>query len=59
MTAVTTIPFGLIGAHTAIALAVLAMFVRGVGMGVSFMPAMTAAFAALERCGASATPRRS
>ena len=35
-----------------------AMFFRGVGMGFAFMPAMTAAFASLERCELSdATPQ--
>ena len=44
-----TIPFALIGAHTSILLLSLAMLVRGFGIGFAFMPAMTAAFAALER----------
>ena len=48
-TAVMTVPFGLIGAHTSVALLCGVMFVRGAGMGASFMPAMTAAFAALHR----------
>jgi len=48
-TAVMTVPFGLIGAHTSVALLCGAMFFRGMGMGASFMPAMTAAFAALKR----------
>jgi EmrB/QacA subfamily drug resistance transporter len=57
-TALLTIPFGLIGAHTSIVLLCFAMFLRGAGMGSSFMPAMTAAFAALERSEVShATPQ--
>ena len=46
---VATIPFGLIGAHTSVTWLCVAMFVRGMGIGFAFMPAMTAAFAALER----------
>jgi EmrB/QacA subfamily drug resistance transporter len=58
VTALTTIPFGLIGAHTSIVELSLLMVVRGAGMGASFMPAMTAAFAALERSEVShATPQ--
>ena len=49
VTALATIPFGLIGAHTPIAYLFGAMFVRGIGIGFAFMPAMTAAFASLER----------
>jgi len=50
ITAVGTIPFGLIGAHTSI--------LRGTGIGFGFMPAMTAAFASLERSELSdATPQ--
>ncbi|HTW12543.1 MAG TPA: DHA2 family efflux MFS transporter permease subunit [Solirubrobacteraceae bacterium] len=48
-TALMTIPFGLIGAHTSVAELCVAMTFRGAGMGASFMPAMTAAFAALDR----------
>jgi EmrB/QacA subfamily drug resistance transporter len=48
-TAVMTIPFALIGSHTAVALICVAMVLRGAAMGASFMPAMTAAFAALDR----------
>ncbi len=55
---VTTIPFGLIGAHTSIVWLSVAMVVRGVGIGFGFMPAMTAAFAALDRSElAHATPQ--
>jgi EmrB/QacA subfamily drug resistance transporter len=49
VTALATIPFCLIGAHTSIAYLSLALLVRGMGMGFAFMPSMTAAFAALEK----------
>jgi EmrB/QacA subfamily drug resistance transporter len=49
LTAVMTIPFGMIGAHTPIAWLSVAMFLRGAGVGFAFMPAMAAAFAALQR----------
>jgi EmrB/QacA subfamily drug resistance transporter len=49
LTTITTVPFGLIGAHTPIPLLALAMFLRGMGVGFAFMPAMAAAFAALDR----------
>src|SRR5205085_4886958 len=53
-----TIPFGLIGAHTSIVWLSVAMFVRGIGIGFGFMPAMAAAFASLERSELSdATPQ--
>jgi EmrB/QacA subfamily drug resistance transporter len=56
--AVLTIPFGLIGAHTSIVWLSLVMLVRGTGIGFGFMPAMTAAFASLERSELSdATPQ--
>jgi EmrB/QacA subfamily drug resistance transporter len=48
VTTAATVPFGLIGAHTSIAWLSVAMFVRGAGVGFAFMPAMSAAFAALE-----------
>jgi EmrB/QacA subfamily drug resistance transporter len=58
VTAVATVPFGLIGAHTSILYLSLAMFVRGAGIGFAFMPAMAAAFAALDRSElAHATPQ--
>jgi MFS family permease len=58
MTTIGTIPFGLIGAHTSIVALSLAMVLRGVGIGFGFMPAMAAAFAALERSELShATPQ--
>jgi MFS family permease len=47
--AAATVPFALIGAHTPIAFLCVAMLIRGFGIGFAFMPAMTAAFAALER----------
>jgi EmrB/QacA subfamily drug resistance transporter len=49
VTALMTIPFALIGAHTSVAFLCVVMVLRGAGMGASFMPAMTAAFAALDR----------
>jgi EmrB/QacA subfamily drug resistance transporter len=55
---VATIPFALIGAHTSILWLSVAMFVRGIGIGFGFMPAMAAAFASLERSQlSSATPQ--
>jgi EmrB/QacA subfamily drug resistance transporter len=48
VTALTTIPFGLIGAHTSIESLSVWMFLRGIGIGFAFMPAMAAAFAALK-----------
>ena len=49
LTTAATIPFALIGAHTSILFLCVAMLFRGFGIGFAFMPAMTAAFAALER----------
>jgi EmrB/QacA subfamily drug resistance transporter len=58
LTTVMTIPFGLVGAHTSIAWLSVAMFIRGIGIGFGFMPAMTAAVASLERSEISdATPQ--
>jgi EmrB/QacA subfamily drug resistance transporter len=58
LTTVATIPFALIGAHTSILWLSVAMFVRGMGIGFAFMPAMAAAFASLERSElAHATPQ--
>jgi EmrB/QacA subfamily drug resistance transporter len=55
---IATVPFGLIGAHTSIVWLSFAMFVRGIGIGFGFLPAMAAAFASLERSElASATPQ--
>jgi EmrB/QacA subfamily drug resistance transporter len=48
LTALATIPFGLIGAHTSIVSLSLWMFVRGIGIGFAFVPAMAVAFASLE-----------
>jgi EmrB/QacA subfamily drug resistance transporter len=49
ITTLATIPFGMIGAHTSVASLSVAMFVRGMGIGFAFMPAMAAAFASLQR----------
>jgi EmrB/QacA subfamily drug resistance transporter len=58
LTTVATIPFALVGAHTSITYLSVVMFLRGMGIGFAFMPAMTAAFAALERSEiADATPQ--
>jgi EmrB/QacA subfamily drug resistance transporter len=58
VTVVMTIPFALIGAHTSVVGLCIVMVIRGAGMGASFMPAMTAAFAALDRSEIShATPQ--
>jgi EmrB/QacA subfamily drug resistance transporter len=46
--AIGTIPLAFVGAHTSIALISLVLLLRGVGIGFSFMPAMTAAFASLR-----------
>src|SRR5437763_5344832 len=57
VTTLATVPFGLIGAHTSVLYLSVAMFVRGIGIGFAFMPAMAAAFAALDRSElAHATP---
>ena len=58
VTTVATVPFGLIGAHTSVLWLSFAMWFRGVGIGFAFMPAMTAAFASLDRSElAHATPQ--
>jgi EmrB/QacA subfamily drug resistance transporter len=58
VTTLATIPFGFIGAHTSILGLSLAMFVRGLGVGLAFMPAMSAAFASLRPSElADATPQ--
>ena len=58
LTALLTIPFGFVGTDTSIAGLSVAMLLRGVGIGLAFMPAMTAAFASLERSELShATPQ--
>ena len=48
VTTLTTIPFGLIDAHTSLTSLSTWMFLRGIGIGFAFMPAMAAAFAALS-----------
>jgi EmrB/QacA subfamily drug resistance transporter len=58
LTAAATIPFALIGAHTSIFWLCVAMVFRGFGIGFAFMPAMSAAFASLQRSELSdATPQ--
>jgi hypothetical protein len=47
--AVATIPFVLVTATTPYALIGTAMLFRGIGVGLSIMPAMTAAFSVLPR----------
>ncbi len=49
VTTIATIPFGLVGAHTSLPWLIGTMFVRGIGIGCGFMPAMAAAFASLDR----------
>jgi len=49
VTTIATVPFAMIGAHTSIAVLCAATVVRGMGVGLAFMPAMTAAFASLKR----------
>jgi EmrB/QacA subfamily drug resistance transporter len=44
----STAPLALVGAHTSLVLLSLVLVVRGLSIGFSFMPAMTAAFAALR-----------
>jgi EmrB/QacA subfamily drug resistance transporter len=46
--ALSTIPFAFIGANTSIVAISLVLIVRGVSIGMSFMPAMTAAFTAMR-----------
>lgn len=46
--AISTVPFMFIGAHTSIVLLSLILVVRGVSIGMSFMPAMTAAFSSMR-----------
>jgi EmrB/QacA subfamily drug resistance transporter len=53
-----TVPFAFITATTPIVWLSFAMFVRGMGIGVSFIPAMAAAYASLRRSELSdATPQ--
>jgi EmrB/QacA subfamily drug resistance transporter len=54
----STVPFVFVTAHTSILLLSLVFVLRGVGIGMSFMPAMTAAFASLRPSQlADATPQ--
>jgi EmrB/QacA subfamily drug resistance transporter len=48
MLALSTIPLAFVGTGTSIASISIVLLVRGVGIGFAFMPAMTAAFAALR-----------
>ncbi len=58
VTTLATIPFGLITAHSSVFGLSVAMFIRGMGIGFAFMPAMAAAFASLDRSELShATPQ--
>jgi EmrB/QacA subfamily drug resistance transporter len=58
VTTIATIPFGMIGAHTSTFWLSIAMLIRGAGIGFAFMPAMSAAFASLDRSELSdATPQ--
>ena len=45
---VSTIPLAFVGAHSSILAISLVLAVRGLGIGLSFMPTMTAAFNALR-----------
>ncbi|QEC46176.1 DHA2 family efflux MFS transporter permease subunit [Baekduia soli] len=53
--AVGTIPYALIGGHTPYLLLMAGLFVRGLGLGATMMPAMAAAYATLGS--ASEVPR--
>ena len=58
LTTFATIPFAFVGTHTSILLLAVAMVARGSGIGFAFQPAMTAAYATLERSELSdATPQ--
>jgi EmrB/QacA subfamily drug resistance transporter len=46
--ALSTLPFAFIGANTSILAISLVLVVRGVSIGMSFMPAMTAAFSSMR-----------
>jgi EmrB/QacA subfamily drug resistance transporter len=46
--ALSTIPLAFIGAHTSYVVISAVLFVRGISIGMGFMPAMTAAFAAMK-----------
>jgi EmrB/QacA subfamily drug resistance transporter len=49
VTTLATVPFGLISVNSSILGLSIAMFIRGMGIGFAFMPAMAAAFASLTR----------
>jgi MFS family permease len=49
LTLVAGVPLGLIGAHTSLVWLTAVQLVRGIGIGLAFMPAFVAALAALER----------
>ena len=49
LTSIATIPFALISATTSLWWLSAALVFRGIGVGFAFMPAMTAAFASLQR----------
>jgi EmrB/QacA subfamily drug resistance transporter len=56
--AIATIPFVMVTATTSFALIGVAMAVRGIGVGLAIMPAMTAAFSVLTRAQVNdATPQ--
>jgi EmrB/QacA subfamily drug resistance transporter len=58
VTTASTIPLGFIGAHTAVSWLSSVMLLRGIGLALAMMPAMTAAFASLKRSEISdATPQ--
>ncbi len=44
----STLPLAFVGAHTSILAISLVLLIRGLGIGLSFMPTMTAAFASLR-----------
>ena len=46
---ITTIPFGLVGAHTSLVYLSVINVLRGVGIGFGFMPAWSVAMASLKR----------
>ncbi len=49
VTLIAGVPLGLIGAHTSFVWLSFVQFVRGIGIGLAFMPAFVAALVALER----------
>ncbi len=58
VTTLATIPFGFVGPHSSMVWLSVALFVRGTGIGFAFLPAMAAAYAALDRSELpSATPQ--